>query len=156
LPGPLDEVNVEYWLRSLPEWKRIILALLAEGRQVTTKEAAMEAGVAVSTAYGWLRTLENNGVVESYRAGFTNRRVWRMPEAVRRRLQAELRRLEAGEPPRWPSLASLCRVLEEEQRLPAVNTVTAAMRSHAAFLYRRLCRRPPEPITTLPAWLFTR
>lgn len=122
---------------------------------MTIKEAAMEAGVAISTAYGWLRTLENNGVVESYRVGFTSRRVWRMPEAVRRRIQVELRRLEVGKPPRWPSLVSLCRVLEEEQRLSADNAITAAMRGHAAFLYRRLCRRPLEPKAMLPTWLFT-
>ena len=85
----LDRVEVEEWLRELPEWKRRLLRYLAEGNKVSTRRVAEVVGEDnYVAAVSWLRRLSKQRgdlppLVEQHYYGWTRKRVWVMNKKLR-------------------------------------------------------------------------
>ncbi len=73
-PSGLDVASLEAWLGVLQErspWKITVLYMLLEKPRMTS-ELLQAAGTPYTALTGWLRRMENRGLVESTRVGPTN------------------------------------------------------------------------------------
>jgi len=96
----LDRVEVEEWLRELPEWKRRLLRYLAEGGKLTTRQVAELVGDDnYVAAVSWLRRLSRQRgdlppLVEQHYYGWTRKRVWVMNKRLREPILEMLDKVE--------------------------------------------------------------
>lgn len=92
--NPLEDIDVEEWLRSMPPWKREALRRLARGEKLYTMDVVRIAGTPYSTVIKWLQRLEARGILKSRRVGFQNKKTWAMREPYRKPILEALEKLE--------------------------------------------------------------
>jgi hypothetical protein len=96
----LDRVEVEEWLRELPEWKKRLLRYLAEGNKLTTRQVAEIVGEDnYVAAISWLRRLarpkkELPPLLEQRHYGWTRKRVWIMRKEFRETILETLNKID--------------------------------------------------------------
>ena len=95
--NPLEDVDVEEWLRSLPQWKREALRRLARGEKLYTMDIVRMAGTPYSTVIKWLQRLEARGILKSRRVGFQNKKTWTMNEQYRKHILEALEKRERSQ-----------------------------------------------------------
>ena len=91
--NPLEDIDVEEWLRNMPEWKREALRRLASGEKLYTMDIVRTAGTPYSTVVKWLQRLEARGVLRSRRVGFQNKKTWTMREEYRKQILETLEKI---------------------------------------------------------------
>ncbi len=97
----LERVELEEWLRELPEWKRRLLRVLAEGARLTSRQVAEIVGEEHAVAaVSWLRRLSKPRrddlppLVEAKHYGWTRKRVWVMKSELRKAILEALEKVE--------------------------------------------------------------
>ena len=91
----LDVASLEAWLRLLQRkspWKITVLRLLLEKPRMTG-ELLQAAGTPYTTLTGWLKRMENRGLVESTRVGPTNWLMWSLDSEFAEKLREAMKNL---------------------------------------------------------------
>ncbi|OWJ55598.1 ArsR/SmtB family transcription factor [Pyrodictium delaneyi] len=91
----LDVASLEAWLGVLQEkspWKITVLRLLLEKPRMTS-ELLRAAGTPYTTLTGWLKRMENRGLVESTRVGPTNWLMWSLDPDFAEKLREAMKNL---------------------------------------------------------------
>ena len=91
----LDVKSLETWLRLLQSkspWKITVLRLLLEEPR-TTSELLRAAGTPYTTLTGWLKRMENRGLIESTRVGPTNWLMWSLDPDFAEKLREAMKNL---------------------------------------------------------------
>ena len=91
----LDIASLETWLRLLQRkspWKITVLRLLLEEPRMTS-ELLQAAGTPYTTLTGWLKRMENRGLVESTRVGPTNWLMWSLDPDFAEKLREAMKSL---------------------------------------------------------------
>ena len=91
----LDVASLEAWLGVLQRkspWKITVLRLLLEKPRMTS-ELLQAAGTPYTTLTGWLRRMENRGLVESTRVGPTNWLMWSLDPDFAEKLREAMKNL---------------------------------------------------------------
>lgn len=91
----LDVASLEAWLRLLQRkspWKITVLRLLLE-KPCMTSELLEAARTPYTTLTGWLKRMENRGLVESTRIGPTNWLMWSLDSEFAEKLQEAMKNL---------------------------------------------------------------